>query len=54
MAKKSKGKAPTQHNFVAKHANHVCRASVHRDKKNDYQRKSKHRNKNDAFFMRCA
>lgn len=34
-------------NLVAKHARSFNRASVQRDRKNDYQRKQKHKFKND-------
>lgn len=29
-------------NLVAKHARKVCKAAIHRDRKNDYRRKEKH------------
>ena len=32
-------------NFVAKHMNKVNRSKVHRDRKNDYKRKPKHKKK---------
>lgn len=34
-------------NFVAKHSRTVNTARVHRDRKNDYSRKTKHRNRQD-------
>jgi predicted nucleic acid-binding protein len=34
-------------NLVAKHARKYNKAAVHRDRKNDYQRKPKHRNRSE-------
>lgn len=34
-------------NLVAKHARKFNKAAVHADKKNDYKRRSKHRNKSE-------
>ncbi len=34
-------------NFVAKYSRTVNTARVHRDRKNDYTRKSKHKNRED-------
>jgi hypothetical protein len=33
-------------NLVAKHARQFNKAAVHADRKNDYKRKAKHRNRN--------
>ena len=52
MSKKKKTGVSKERNFVAKHMNEFNRAQTHRDRKNDYSRKEKHRNKScDAFFM---
>ena len=40
--KKDTDKKVKRRNFVAKHA-HMNRAATHRDRKNDYQRKPKHK-----------
>lgn len=34
-------------NPVAKHANKFNKCAVHRDRKNDYKRKAKHRNRRE-------
>ena len=44
----SKVKKSRTTNPVAKFARRVNRASVHRDKKNDYHRKAKHNKKLDS------
>ena len=37
-------------NLVAKHAHNFNKAATHRDRKNDYSRKTKHKNQNtDAY-----
>ncbi len=39
-----------QNNLVAKHARKFNKAVVHRDRKNDYRRKTKHKNRDtDAY-----
>lgn len=40
-------KSGIQNNLVAKHARKFNKAAVHRDRKNDYQRKAKHRNRGE-------
>lgn len=40
---RGKSKKTTINNFVAKHAKSFCKATTHRDKKNDYKRNDKHR-----------
>ena len=41
-----------QQNLIAKHAGKVCNSGgSHRDKKNDYTRKSKHKGSNSSFYF---
>ena len=47
MAKKNKGGVPKERNFVAKYMNEFNQAQTHRDRKNDYRRNEKHRNRKD-------
>jgi hypothetical protein len=43
MSKNKDDKKPSIRNFVAKNAGKFCKAKTHRDRKNDYTRKEKHR-----------
>ena len=43
-----KPEKPKIRNFVAKNA-HINRAATHRDKKNDYKRKPKHKKKEISY-----
>ena len=36
-------KTPNERNFVAKHMRTACRSARHKDRKNDYSRKTKHK-----------
>ena len=45
-------KTQNERNFVAKHMRTTCRSARHKDKKNDYSRKDKHKGSTkDPFLM---
>jgi len=45
--KKRRARMKSLNNPVAKHANKFNKCAVHRDRKNDYKRKPKHKNRED-------